>query len=151
MTGNGQLLPHDEANTKLLANVHPADWRTGKTMDLLLERKANPFVPDARGRLPLHYAAARGAPAELIGAMLAADAEAAHRAEANAEKEAARHAEELLAEVEAEKRAKGKKGKKKKKGGEAGAAGPSQETMAAAEGDEAPLEAAEAAKKAAKL
>ncbi|NRA02409.1 MAG: mercuric reductase [Myxococcales bacterium] len=27
MTGNGQLLPHDEANTKLLANVHPADWR----------------------------------------------------------------------------------------------------------------------------
>ena len=36
---------------------------------------------------------------------------------AAAEKEAERHAEELLAEVEAEKRAKGKKGKKKKKGG----------------------------------
>ena len=43
------------------------------------------------------------------------------------EKEAARHAEELLAEVEAEKRAKGKKGKKKKgKGSGAGAAVPSQ-------------------------
>ncbi|EOD38575.1 hypothetical protein EMIHUDRAFT_224338 [Emiliania huxleyi CCMP1516] len=59
--------------------------------------------------------------------------------------EAARHADELLAEVEAEKRAKGKKGKKKKKGGGAGAAGPSQE---AEEGAEAPSEAAEAAKKA---
>ncbi|EOD31265.1 hypothetical protein EMIHUDRAFT_232228 [Emiliania huxleyi CCMP1516] len=61
--------------------------------------------------------------------------------------EAARHADELLAEVEAEKRAKGKKGKKKKKGGGAGGAGPSQETE---EGAEAPSEAAtaEAAKKA---
>ncbi|EOD21942.1 hypothetical protein EMIHUDRAFT_240697 [Emiliania huxleyi CCMP1516] len=61
--------------------------------------------------------------------------------------EAARHAEELLAEVEAEKRAKGKKGKKKKKGGGTGGAGPSQETE---EGAEAPSEAdaAEAAKKA---
>ncbi|EOD31880.1 hypothetical protein EMIHUDRAFT_112558 [Emiliania huxleyi CCMP1516] len=60
--------------------------------------------------------------------------------------QAARHADELLAEVEAEKRAKGKKGKKKKKGGGAGAR-PSQETE---EGAEAPSEAAadEAAKKA---
>ncbi|EOD40591.1 hypothetical protein EMIHUDRAFT_222710 [Emiliania huxleyi CCMP1516] len=49
------------------------------------------------------------------------------------EKEAARHAEELLAEVEAEKRAKGKKGKKKKKGGGSGGAGPSQESEAPAE------------------
>ncbi|EOD18374.1 hypothetical protein EMIHUDRAFT_196591 [Emiliania huxleyi CCMP1516] len=49
------------------------------------------------------------------------------------EKEAARHAEELLAEVEAEKRAKGKKGKKKKKGGGSGGAGPSQEREAPAE------------------
>ncbi|EOD35090.1 hypothetical protein EMIHUDRAFT_227853 [Emiliania huxleyi CCMP1516] len=48
--------------------------------------------------------------------------------------EAARHAEELLAEVEAEKRAKGKKGKKKKKkGGGSGSAGPSQEKEAPAE------------------
>ncbi|EOD33187.1 hypothetical protein EMIHUDRAFT_98879 [Emiliania huxleyi CCMP1516] len=54
---------------------------------------------------------------------------------------------ELLAEVEAEKRANGKKGKKKKKGGGAGGAGPSQEPE---EGTEAPSEAdaAEAAKKA---
>ncbi|EOD24303.1 hypothetical protein EMIHUDRAFT_115965 [Emiliania huxleyi CCMP1516] len=73
-----------------------------------------------------------------------------HTATARAaeEKEAARHAEELLAEVEAEKRAKGKKGKKKKnKGGGAGGAGPSQEPEEVAE---APSEAdaAEAAKKA---
>ncbi|EOD28055.1 hypothetical protein EMIHUDRAFT_235259 [Emiliania huxleyi CCMP1516] len=67
------------------------------------------------------------------------------RVRAAEEKEAARHAEELLAEVEAEKRAKGKKGKKKKKKG--GGAGPSQEPE---EGAEAPSEAdaAEAAKKA---
>ncbi|EOD30159.1 hypothetical protein EMIHUDRAFT_449790 [Emiliania huxleyi CCMP1516] len=50
---------------------------------------------------------------------------------------AARHADELLAEVEAEKRGKGKKGKKKKKGGGSGGAGPSQES-------EAPSEAAAA-------
>ncbi|EOD31508.1 hypothetical protein EMIHUDRAFT_231922 [Emiliania huxleyi CCMP1516] len=48
----------------------------------------------------------------------------------------------LLAEVEAEKRGKGKKGKKKKKGG-GSAAGPSQEPEAAVEGAEAPSEGAE--------
>ena len=46
---------------------------------------------------------------------------------AAAEAEAARHADELLAEVEAEKRGKDKKGKKKKKGGGSGGAGPSQD------------------------
>ncbi|EOD27168.1 hypothetical protein EMIHUDRAFT_205126, partial [Emiliania huxleyi CCMP1516] len=46
---------------------------------------------------------------------------------------------ELLAEVEAEKRGKGKKGKKKKKAGGSGGAGPSQES-------EAPAEEAAAAK-----
>ncbi|EOD22935.1 hypothetical protein EMIHUDRAFT_195386 [Emiliania huxleyi CCMP1516] len=56
--------------------------------------------------------------------------------------EAARHADELLAEVEAEKRAKGKKGKKKKKkGGRSGGAGPSQEAPAeAAAAKPAPLD-----------
>ncbi|EOD35575.1 hypothetical protein EMIHUDRAFT_201748 [Emiliania huxleyi CCMP1516] len=51
--------------------------------------------------------------------------------------QAARHAEELLAEVEAEKRGKGKKGKKKKKGGGSGGAGPSQESEAPSEADAA--------------
>ena len=93
-----------------------------------------------------HLAAELAVKEAAAAAELAAKEAAAAAELAAKEVEAARHAKELLAEIEAEERCKGKKSKKKKnKGGGAGTTGPPQEqeeaTVAAeAAPKEVPLE-----------